>query len=220
MVADHYEVLGVERDASPETIKAAYRKLASAYHPDRAEPGEAEDRAAMMARINAANDVLSDPARRARYDETGSSREPTPIELEARANLAELFRAVVLESDAPDVLGVCHRQLESQRAEFKAVIAQNEAQVRRLKRRRELVRVKDGGHNIVHHLVDEKVKKLEAGTAAAQHALKVLAAIVPLLAEYELAQQPQFDQKVTLGSSRRTFDSDLWMGTAGRTPWA
>lgn len=65
---DYYEVLGVSKDASEADIKRAYRKLAAKYHPDvNHEPG-AEDK---FKEINEANEVLSDPDKRARYDQFG-----------------------------------------------------------------------------------------------------------------------------------------------------
>ncbi|MGM9554418.1 MAG: molecular chaperone DnaJ [Faecousia sp.] len=65
---DYYEVLGVAKDASDADIKRAYRKLAAQYHPDvNHEPG-AEER---FKEINEANEVLSDPDKRARYDQFG-----------------------------------------------------------------------------------------------------------------------------------------------------
>ena len=65
---DYYEVLGVAKDASEADIKRAYRKLAAQYHPDvNHEPG-AEAR---FKEINEANEVLSDPDKRARYDQFG-----------------------------------------------------------------------------------------------------------------------------------------------------
>jgi molecular chaperone DnaJ len=72
MAADYYEILGVPRDASPDDIKRAYRKLARRYHPD-ANPGDpgAADR---FKEINNANDVLSDPVKRRRYDQFGDER--------------------------------------------------------------------------------------------------------------------------------------------------
>ena len=62
----YYDVLQVERDATPERVRAAYRKLAQKYHPDKM-PGNANAVRAMAA-INAAYEVLSDPHRRTEHD--------------------------------------------------------------------------------------------------------------------------------------------------------
>jgi len=62
----YYDVLQVERHASPERVRAAYRKLAQKYHPDKM-PGNANASRAMAA-INAAYEVLSDTERRAEHD--------------------------------------------------------------------------------------------------------------------------------------------------------
>ena len=66
---DYYKVLGVERNASQEEIKKAYRKLAKRYHPDvnRDNP-QAQER---FQEINEANEVLGDAEKRKRYDEYG-----------------------------------------------------------------------------------------------------------------------------------------------------
>jgi hypothetical protein len=62
----YYDVLQVERDAPPAQVRAAYRKLAQKYHPDKM-PGNANAVRAMVA-INAAYEVLSDAHRRAEHD--------------------------------------------------------------------------------------------------------------------------------------------------------
>lgn len=64
-MADHYETLGVARDAAPEDIKKAYRRLARELHPDVNPSPEAAER---FKDVTHAYDVLSDPQRRRQYD--------------------------------------------------------------------------------------------------------------------------------------------------------
>jgi DnaJ-class molecular chaperone len=65
---DYYKTLGVSKNASAEEIKKAYRKAARQYHPDVNKKPEAEKR---FKEINEANEVLSDPEKRKRYDTVG-----------------------------------------------------------------------------------------------------------------------------------------------------
>ncbi len=65
---DYYEVLGVPRDATPEHVKKAFRKLAMKYHPDRNNSGDAGEQ---FKAVNEAYEVLSDQERRAMYDRFG-----------------------------------------------------------------------------------------------------------------------------------------------------
>jgi molecular chaperone DnaJ len=67
--SDYYKVLGVDRKASQEDIKKAYRKLARQYHPDTNSDGGAEER---FKQISEAYDVLGDPEKRKSYDRGGS----------------------------------------------------------------------------------------------------------------------------------------------------
>jgi len=67
---DYYKILGVERSASPEEIRKAYRKLAVRYHPDKNKGDKnSEER---FKEINEAHEVLSDPEKKRKYDAFGS----------------------------------------------------------------------------------------------------------------------------------------------------
>ena len=68
---DYYKVMGVERNAGPEEIKSAYRKLARKYHPDVSKEPGAEDK---FKELGEAYETLKDPEKRAAYDQLGSHR--------------------------------------------------------------------------------------------------------------------------------------------------
>ena len=73
MAKNYYETLGVDKNASGEEIKSAYRKLAKQYHPDL---NKSEDAASKFKEINEAYECLSDPQKKANYDQFGSSEGP------------------------------------------------------------------------------------------------------------------------------------------------
>ena len=67
---DYYAILGVNRDAKPDDIRKAYRKLAKEYHPDVNKSAGAEEK---YKEINEAYEVLKDPAKREKYDTLGAN---------------------------------------------------------------------------------------------------------------------------------------------------
>ena len=70
---DYYKILGVERDSQADAIKSAYRKLARKYHPDISKEKGAEER---FKEVAEAYEVLSDPEKRAAYDQVGRGFKP------------------------------------------------------------------------------------------------------------------------------------------------
>jgi curved DNA-binding protein len=68
---DYYKIIGVDKNASQDEIKKAYRKLAMKYHPDRNQDNKkAEEK---FKQVTEANEVLSDPEKRKKYDSLGSN---------------------------------------------------------------------------------------------------------------------------------------------------
>lgn len=68
---DYYEVLDINRDASPDEIKRAYRSLALQYHPDKVAPEKKKEAEEKFKEISEAYAVLSDPKKRVQYDQFG-----------------------------------------------------------------------------------------------------------------------------------------------------
>ena len=99
---DYYTVLGVERDASVDTIKKAYRKLALKWHPDKnAGNVEAAERFKV---ISAAFAILSDDSKRQRYDIGGSDlAEVNEFEVDPYAVFEAAFEGISLT----EVVFVC-----------------------------------------------------------------------------------------------------------------
>lgn len=83
----HYDLLGLQRDASEEQIKKAYKKLAFQFHPDRnTDPGAN----AKFQEVNEANEVLSDPAKRQTYDAQLNGVNTNPVQFH---DMNDIFRS-------------------------------------------------------------------------------------------------------------------------------
>ncbi len=100
MAKDYYKILGVDRNATQEEIKKAYRKLALKYHPDRNKGDkQAEEK---FKEINEAYAVLSDPEKRRQYDTFGSqafSQRYSQEDIFRGSDISEILREMGLGSD-------------------------------------------------------------------------------------------------------------------------
>lgn len=87
-MTDLYQILGVTKNVSQGTIKAAYRTLAQRYHPDKMTGDEAK-----FMEVQRAYDILGDPKKRDYYDRTGSTE--VPNDNAAQEHLAQMFGIMV-----------------------------------------------------------------------------------------------------------------------------
>ena len=160
---NHYETLGVARDATLEEIKTAYRRASSSAHPDKAGASPEAQAAAheAQAAANQAWAVLGDAERRAEYDRTGSDRQ-TDLAANATAILTRML-SDLMDRDSPDILGDMRRNLDRQGAEFSMHLAQLACQRQRIERRKGKVRRKAGavGDNLVDAVIDAKLAEIE-----------------------------------------------------------
>ncbi|MBS2018721.1 MAG: molecular chaperone DnaJ [Deltaproteobacteria bacterium] len=104
---DHYETLGVSKNATPEEIKAAFRKLAAQHHPDK-NPDDPKA-AVRFKELNAAYQVLSDPQRRSMYDRFGHRAEEPGSPFSASGPFAGGvvdFSEIAVDGFLGDLLGV------------------------------------------------------------------------------------------------------------------
>ena len=84
-----YQALDLDRNAPPEAIRAAYRKKARQHHPDKG------GNVAEFQSIQVAYDVLSDPERKARYDQTGETGTGPTLESQALSTLSTMMTALM-----------------------------------------------------------------------------------------------------------------------------
>lgn len=137
---DHYATLGVERTATNEEIKDAFRKRAFADHPDLNNGDQAaSDR---MAALNRAYSTLSDPEMRKRYDETGldiNDKQMTP-EQRARRMVIELISEIVMESG--NIVLNAQRHLEKLQEQATKGLVEGDEIIARMESRIKGVRLK------------------------------------------------------------------------------
>ena len=112
---DYYATLGVPREASQDDIKKAFRKLARKHHPDVAKDRPGSE--AKFKEINEANEVLSDPEKRKKYDRLGADWQNegfTPPPGHGGAGLAGIFGKMDVGGDCAGGVGRCHHHFRVQ----------------------------------------------------------------------------------------------------------
>lgn len=171
----HYEALGVPRDATPEQIKQAYRKLAMQHHPDRG--GDA----AHFQLVQRAYDVLGDPERRAHYDQTGSDDQAPTIESEARTVFFRLFAQALQESG--NCVDIVRSALIQAREENKRRQAAAQRTVAKLQKRSGRIKAKEG-ENLLQQLIDQQIRDTNQRLEAFEREDQIAVAALAMVANY------------------------------------
>lgn len=182
-MANHYDTLGVPKDADKATIKRAFRKKRSKAHPDRA----GGDTRAMVA-LNRAYDTLSDDAKRERYDQTGQdSSTPPPPPLDARArNIIMAMCQLAMEQvdEHTDVISVVRQQIPVNKQQIQKTINDTRQKAQKLERHRKRVRYKGEERNFIVDGLDQRISALTQQADQAEEALKASDRALELLKDF------------------------------------
>lgn len=207
---NHYDTLGVPRDATAADIRAAYKRQAKAQHPDRAQ-GDSQ----RMQALNVAYHTLKDARRREHYDATGEDT-VTDIVAEAEKFLLQgidaAFEQLPLDSDIPLHMSHSIRKLreENKRAAAKlhANITKWEAQLKQLRRKKDT-----GRANLFELIGEQKISGARQAVAAHEARNEMLAIALDMLSNYEAVGLAPAAPNPFQGISRRSWYGSFWCGS-------
>lgn len=176
---DLYSTLGVERNATDEEIRQGYRRAARDAHPDRA--GGTEEK---MKAVNKAYEVLSNTARRSKYDSTGNTgTEQTPQD-GARKLLSDIFEQFI-DAGEFNLINETHIVLTNLQTDGNKELIKCDSMIRRLTKRRKKIRRNGTGENLAHMVIDRKLQLLNGKKSNVENTLAQVKRARELLIEYE-----------------------------------
>ena len=206
---DLYAILEVGKDASPEEIKAAYRKMVLRYHPDiNKEKEGAEER---IKAINYAYLVLSDPVKRHSYDESSIRDNLVELETEAYRHIAGMLTKAILQDcghqeirtvrGKDGMMVTIQKTISKQMSETASSIVKAEQMMEQLKKIRRNVRMKPAAKrifNVFACIIDKLTADAESQKSSAENHLKMLILASEIVSEYEDVDDSQDDESNNL----------------------
>ena len=161
---DHYQVLGVSKRADAKALAFAWRRAAARWHTDR-EGGDAS----RFRRSELAYAVLSDPARRKHYDETGEDHLPTPVDEKARGLLEEAFDAFIdEEGEGLDCVQFVRDGLDDGLSQAVTELLSATKKLRSATKKSKAVKTKKGKINLYAEVVRRRIETLTQATRRAR----------------------------------------------------
>lgn len=178
---DLYAELEIDKDATQNDIKQAYRRLANIYHPDK-EGGDEE----RFKRIRKAYEVLKDQARRERYDETGVIERDTLNEI-AHQKLAELFAANIkgfIKYGHFKIVKRIESYIEANTTDTKRIIEELERELKKAESKKGKVKTKLKS-NFYDICLNQFIELINQELSKNNETLKVLHEMKNIISEYE-----------------------------------
>lgn len=207
-----YAILNVEPTASQNDIKKAYRRLAQVNHPDK-NHGNKEAKAKMQD-IQRAYDILGDPERRKRYDETGATQDgPTTFTI-AREQLAMLFVQMADNKDADsfDFKKGARDTINAMITDMKGKITLLQRSLRNIEKARKRLKRKTEGEPFLIQVLDAHMRQTKEKIAHHENNIEVAGIMLKMLDDYEYeveaeTQRPQTFEYIEemIAKQRPTF---------------
>lgn len=176
-----YEALGVAPDATTKEIKAAYRRLAQEYHPDRPD-GDA----AKFLPVQEAYDTLGNDKRRERYDRTGDASDMRFEDL-VRDKLMQLFNGMLVNEQ--DIAGDAVEQMMKMIQNGINGTQDNQHKVERSKarvmKRRDRIKSSEGNTNLYRQLADQQITQCDCEIERLGEEIDVLNEVLAQMDTYE-----------------------------------
>jgi curved DNA-binding protein CbpA len=183
-----YDTLGIAPDASADEIKKAYRKKAMETHPDR----EGGDAAAFQA-VEQAHQVLSDPARRLTYDQTGHTGAADSRRAELLRALAGMFVQVIQATPTLSHVNIIREMkagLEAAIEQTAGQIAAHESAIAKFEKAIKRLQFRGDGENVLARPLHVAIAGERAAIAAAKQRQQDGRDMITLLADYDFETDP------------------------------
>lgn len=188
---NHYDALGVPKDAPASEIKKAYQRMARKYHPDRG--GDAR---AMVA-VNKAKEALSDPQKRAYYDLHGEDEKLTTPDQQAFQTICQIMMTLSqqVEVDGFDFVDAIVQNLRNNRDTIHRKKPQIERALRKAEKHRKCIRRKTDGENLLDRAFQQQIEALTQQMIDLPKAVAICDRALEIMKDYESAAQANPQQQ-------------------------
>jgi len=193
----HYETIGVHETAIAEEIKKAYRERSKKLHPD---ANDGDDKG--FAKLAKAYEVLSNPERRKKYDDTGIDTENNEVEqvnsIIAGLTLAFLEHAPSVKTES--LTDFIKKQAKEQLGNAKSAIAKSEKEIDRAENAKNRIVRKELGHNLILSVFENKISEARTNIVRHNEAILLFGKVLEEIESYSYLVDAEEKQNDRYGS--------------------